>query len=91
MARCGTLSPQQYDKLFFPKSGRSILDAKQFCLGCPVKDQCLEVALADELEGIWAGTNMKEREGILAFQAQLSGTVTVPKTKVVKRLKITFL
>ena len=59
---CSTLSLLEYDRLFFPKSGRSIKEAKDFCNGCPVADTCLQFAIDNDCEGIWAGTNYRERQ-----------------------------
>ncbi len=45
-----------------PKKGGSTREAKRICLGCEVKDACLEYALAnDERFGIWGG-GLSERE-----------------------------
>jgi WhiB family redox-sensing transcriptional regulator len=33
--------------------------------GCPVKDECLEWALANDERGVWAGTSERERRYIL--------------------------
>jgi WhiB family redox-sensing transcriptional regulator len=70
---CNKLPYQTSDRLFFPKSGRSINQAKKFCGGCPVADQCLEFALENRLPGIYAGTNEKERRGILRLRDKISG------------------
>jgi len=35
--------------------------AKQFCVGCPVIEECLETALVYNYEGVWGGTTSKER------------------------------
>lgn len=37
-------------------------DAKKACAGCPVRAECLELALhRDEKHGIWGGTTPEER------------------------------
>ena len=47
---------------FFPEKGGSTREAKRICLGCEVKDACLEYALAnDERFGIWGGLSERER------------------------------
>ena len=47
---------------FFPEKGGSTREAKRICLGCEVKDECLEYALAnDERFGIWGGLSERER------------------------------
>ena len=43
------------------QSGRT-REAKRICTGCPVRDECLEYALAnDERFGIWGGLSERER------------------------------
>lgn len=52
-------------ELFFPISnhhGKQIREAKQVCLGCPVRAECRAYALArPELGGIWGATTDTER------------------------------
>jgi len=54
--------------LFFPLSSRGpgekqIARAKVICGGCPVRQECLEFALAhDQLYGIWGGTTPEDRQ-----------------------------
>lgn len=47
---------------FFPEKGGSTRPAKRICQTCPVIDECLEYALAnDERFGIWGGKSERER------------------------------
>jgi WhiB family redox-sensing transcriptional regulator len=47
---------------FFPGRGQSTHAAKAVCVGCAVRQDCLEYALADpDLDGVWAGLTTKER------------------------------
>lgn len=48
---------------FFPDSSDGIpAEVLRLCSGCPVRDECLNYALADsELRGIWAGTTERQR------------------------------
>ncbi|HUH06492.1 MAG TPA: WhiB family transcriptional regulator [Egibacteraceae bacterium] len=47
---------------FFPEKGGSTREAKRICIGCEVRDECLEYALAnDERFGIWGGMSERER------------------------------
>ena len=47
---------------FFPEKGGSTREAKRICTGCPVRDECLDFALAnDERFGIWGGMSERER------------------------------
>lgn len=56
------LCAQTEPEAFFPEKGGSTREAKRICLGCEVKDSCLEYALAnDERFGIWGGLSERER------------------------------
>ena len=51
-ALCAQTDPEA----FFPEKGGSTREAKKVCLGCDVRSECLEYALAhDERFGIWGG------------------------------------
>ena len=59
-AGCLDVDPE----LFYPDKGdkHSSKRAKRICMGCPVRDQCLDHAVAHhELFGIWGGKSPKER------------------------------
>ena len=57
-ALCAQTDPEA----FFPEKGGSTREAKRICLGCEVRDVCLEYALAhDERFGIWGGLSERER------------------------------
>ncbi len=57
-ALCSQTDPEA----FFPEKGGSTREAKRICLGCEVRDECLEYALAnDERFGIWGGLSERER------------------------------
>ena len=48
--------------IFFPERGESIAQAKALCEARPVREQCLDVALADSsLRGIWGGVSERGR------------------------------
>lgn len=48
--------------IFFPASDAESGPAKAVCDGCPVRDQCLEWALATRQEdGVWGGLTDNER------------------------------
>ncbi len=48
--------------LFFPVRGESTTEAKEVCRGCVVREQCLDLALANgEKFGIWGGLSERER------------------------------
>ncbi|GAB3296870.1 WhiB family transcriptional regulator [Epidermidibacterium keratini] len=60
-ALCAQTDPEA----FFPEKGGSTREAKKICVGCEVKAECLEYALAnDERFGIWGGLSERERRRI---------------------------
>jgi hypothetical protein len=49
-------------ELFFPEDGVRPEEAKRICAECPVRQRCLDYALADStLVGVWGGTTDRER------------------------------
>ena len=57
-ALCAQTDPEA----FFPEKGGSTREAKRICMGCEVKQECLEYALMqDERFGIWGGLSERER------------------------------
>jgi WhiB family redox-sensing transcriptional regulator len=51
--------------VFFPNLGMTTAKARAICSICPVRQECLSYALADdELGGVWAGTTEQERRGM---------------------------
>jgi WhiB family redox-sensing transcriptional regulator len=57
-ALCAQTDPEA----FFPEKGGSTREAKRICVGCEVKQECLEYALMqDERFGIWGGLSERER------------------------------
>jgi WhiB family redox-sensing transcriptional regulator len=60
-ANCIGVDPE----IFFPEQGESVREARQVCLGCVVRAECLEFALANgEKFGIWGGMSERERRRI---------------------------
>ncbi|MCH9732162.1 MAG: WhiB family transcriptional regulator [Actinomycetia bacterium] len=60
-ALCSQTDPEA----FFPEKGGSTREAKRICMGCEVRDECLDYALAhDERFGIWGGLSERERRRI---------------------------
>lgn len=46
-----------------PFFGTTLAEARSICSTCAVRDECLEMALADpELSGVWGGTTSHERQ-----------------------------
>lgn len=60
-ALCSQTDPEA----FFPEKGGSTREAKRVCLGCEVRQECLEYALThDERFGIWGGLSERERRRV---------------------------
>ena len=54
--------------VFYPVSEdeADAAEAKEICAGCPVRQACLEYALAHrEREGVWGGATERERRRII--------------------------
>jgi WhiB family redox-sensing transcriptional regulator len=52
--------------IFYPASDDDAGPAKAICATCPVREACLEYALAHrERDGIWGGATEKERRRLL--------------------------
>ena len=61
LARCRNTDP---DKLFVQGAAQN--RAKQLCLGCPVRTECLADALDNRTEfGVWGGMTERERRSLL--------------------------
>lgn len=61
-ALCAQTDPEA----FFPEKGGSTRAAKAVCAACPVRQQCLDYALAHrETSGIWGGLSARERRDLL--------------------------
>jgi len=57
-AACRGIGPST----FFPKRGGNGREARAICARCPVTEQCLSYAMADDdTVGMWAGTSSNER------------------------------
>ena len=51
----------------YPSDARGVPAAKAVCAGCPVRQACLEFALAnDERWGVWGGTSERQRRAMRA-------------------------
>ena len=49
---------------FFPSAGHPTDEAREVCARCPVRRECLAYAVAEDLEGVWAGTSKQERRAM---------------------------
>ena len=61
-AACQGLDPA----IFYPTSDEEGGEAKAVCGACPVRQACLEYALANrERDGVWGGATERERRRII--------------------------
>jgi WhiB family transcriptional regulator, redox-sensing transcriptional regulator len=61
-AACQGLDPA----IFYPASDEDADEARAICASCPVREPCLEYALANrERDGVWGGRTEKERRRIV--------------------------
>ena len=57
-AACKGVDPD----IFYPTSDEEAEEAKAICATCPVREACLEYALANrERDGVWGGATERER------------------------------
>jgi hypothetical protein len=49
-------------QLFFSDRRDDIIEAKQLCQYCPVRQTCLDYAIAGDEHGIWGGLTTMERQ-----------------------------
>lgn len=60
--RCVNVPPST----FFPSDGAGVDVARKICADCPVRESCLEHALAHRIDhGVWGGCSERERRRIL--------------------------
>jgi WhiB family redox-sensing transcriptional regulator len=61
-AACRGVDPD----IFFPVSDEEAVQAKVICGECPVREACLEWALATrERDGVWGGATERERRRMI--------------------------
>lgn len=54
------------NSIFFPAGGAGVKLAKQYCMKCSVRNECLEYALLYRIEqGVWGGASERQRVKIL--------------------------
>lgn len=66
-ARCRGSDPEQ----FFVRGAAQAKPAVRMCQGCPVKEECLEYALTNDIDfGVWGGLTERQRRTLLRRQSQ---------------------
>ncbi|MDP9387571.1 MAG: WhiB family transcriptional regulator [Actinomycetota bacterium] len=61
-AACRGVDPD----VFYPSSDEEAEEAKGICAVCPVREPCLEYALAHrERDGVWGGATERERRRMI--------------------------
>lgn len=61
-AACRGIDPD----IFYPVSDEDADTAKSICAECPVREACLEYALANrERDGVWGGATERERRRMI--------------------------
>ena len=67
-ARCREVDPE----LFFARGLAEAKPAIRICTRCPVRDQCLDYAIANEIDhGVWGGLTERQRRAQLRRGAGL--------------------
>ena len=62
LARCAETDPEA----FYPEKGHSVRAAKEVCIACEVRVQCLEYALeTGDRFGVWGGLSWPQRRRLL--------------------------
>jgi len=63
--KCHTSNRAKYAPVpnFFPTNGGGVVTAAKFCADCPVRRECLEFALSENIEfGVWGGASERARQ-----------------------------
>lgn len=81
-AVCASVDPE----VWFPQKSGSSIPAKRICNGfkgnppCPVREQCLEYAMAHEEKfGVWGGLSERERNKRRKDATERSARLTQPR------------
>lgn len=76
------LCAQTDPELFFPEKGGATKAAKNVCVGCPVKTECLQYALDNaERFGVWGGLSERERRKLLQRGSPLPEPAPAPQPR----------
>jgi WhiB family redox-sensing transcriptional regulator len=78
-AACRGMDPAEAMRIFFPARGERNAEARSYCVRCPVRQECLDDALADPAtgdHGVRGGTSERQRRRI---RAQRAATIGLPE------------
>lgn len=54
---------------FFPTNGGGVSKAISYCMGCEVRQECLDYAISERLDyGVWGGTSERARAEMVREQ-----------------------
>ena len=77
---------QQPDELFVKGAAQN--RAKQLCMGCPVRTECLAEALDNRIEwGVWGGLTERERRALLRRRPNVTSWRQLLETARVEHMK----
>ena len=66
--------------MFFPDDGAKRIDVKRVCRGCPVRAECLDMAIANnEPHGLWGGLTPRERRRHVKAERALAHESHTPR------------
>lgn len=87
-AKCASLDPFDADELFFPSTGGKKNKAVAYCADCPVATFCLLNAIATEMDGFVAGTNVKERSKMGSVLRETTAMLSDDEIKKMRKRKV---
>lgn len=74
------LCPQSDPEAFFPEKGNQAQPARQICLQCPVRAECLDFAIrTGQRYGVYGGFSDREREYLMRGRNPLRGPGARPR------------
>jgi WhiB family transcriptional regulator, redox-sensing transcriptional regulator len=77
---------RQPDELFVKGAAQN--RAKQLCMGCPVRTECLAEALDNRIEwGVWGGLTERERRALLRRRPNVTSWRQLLETARVEHIK----
>lgn len=53
--------PENKNVVFVPDKGQSTAEAKKLCMRCDFRSECLDYAIAFDMEGVWGSLDSGQR------------------------------